>query len=69
MTQQSLIQTSVVSVWVYIKETNKLDCQNKFIKIHRLKVKVSLSPFTIVKTFIEITSQWQSQKLHNRVMK
>ena len=37
--------------------SNNIYFEIRFIKTHGLKVKVRLSPFTIVKTFTEITRQ------------
>ena len=39
-TQQSLIQTSIVSVWVCIKETDKHNYQNMLMRIQRLNTVV-----------------------------
>ena len=39
-TQQSLIQASIFSVWVYIKETDKHNYQNMLIRIQRLNTVV-----------------------------
>ena len=40
-----------------MKETNKPNCQNMFIKTHRLEIKVQLLPFTIVKHLLEMFAE------------